>query len=166
MPSKAPKKKTVRKNPVKRAPKNLIPKSYRDQFDKLPEPIRSKAMRNCEERIRSHGQRTLVPESISAALFSGFVWGETPEGRKYWDLVETGNYSVEPEYKPIKFKCSIPEGLCRHSEGPKESFESRLEAIEMEIQKEKEWLDGMENRLADLSRTVEGMLRPWWKFWA
>jgi hypothetical protein len=55
-------------------------KTIRQHLETLPEPIRSKAMRNL---ISGEDVRP----SIRTALFAAFPWGGTPEGFDFWDEV-------------------------------------------------------------------------------
>ena len=55
-------------------------KTIEQWFQELPEPYRTKALENCKQPNDNE-----VVNSMIAALASGFLWQDTPEGESYWD---------------------------------------------------------------------------------
>jgi len=51
-------------------------KTAKEWFEQLPEPYRRQAIENC----RAKGEE----DSLSEAIFGGFVWTLTPQGDEYW----------------------------------------------------------------------------------
>lgn len=55
-------------------------KTIKQHFEELPEPYRTQALENM---AASDDER----DSLKKALYSGFVWAETPQGHDYWSDV-------------------------------------------------------------------------------
>lgn len=63
-------------------------KTVRDWLNELPEPIRTRAVRN------ENGEYTnRIVYSLKEALQIAFYWIETEEGESYWLMGSYGNYS-------------------------------------------------------------------------
>lgn len=58
-------------------------KTYREYYNEFPEPYRTEALKNT---VAQRGERNLDRLAYNAyiSLTTGFIWGETPEGRNYW----------------------------------------------------------------------------------
>lgn len=54
-------------------------KTFREYFEKYPEPYRSQAIKNAGEDIDT--ESIFTDDHLGAA----FVWGTTPEGHDYWE---------------------------------------------------------------------------------
>lgn len=61
-------------------------KTYYHFYDQLPEPIRSWAKENWDEKIAK--RMTKKPTDLEDAIFDGFVWITSKEGGSFWDFVE------------------------------------------------------------------------------
>lgn len=63
-------------------------KTVRDWLNELPEPIRTRALKNLDVNYAN-----LIRGTIEDALFLFCDWTETTEGSDYWYLVNICNYS-------------------------------------------------------------------------
>ena len=55
-------------------------KTTQEWFDQLPEDYRDKALKNMIDPKAEH-------YTLAGAISNGFSWGETPEGKDYWNGV-------------------------------------------------------------------------------
>lgn len=58
-------------------------KTYRDYYNEFPEPYKTAALKNT---VAQRGEKNLDRRVYDAyiSLTTGFIWSETPEGKKYW----------------------------------------------------------------------------------
>lgn len=66
-------------------------KTLKEWIDTLPEPQRSRALANTEERLT-----TLKSSSLKDTVTIAFVWIDTPEGWDYWYAVSEGEEPPPP----------------------------------------------------------------------
>jgi hypothetical protein len=55
-------------------------KTAKEWFEQLPEPYRTQALENCTAK----GEE----DSLSEAIFGGFIWSLTPQGYGYWSDIK------------------------------------------------------------------------------
>lgn len=63
-------------------------KTVREWLNELPEPIRTRALKNDDGEFTYKNDFTLED-----SLLKSFFWDETKEGEHYWRLVANGKYS-------------------------------------------------------------------------
>ncbi len=66
----------------------------------LPEPIRTKAISNALRENRINAQREEA-DTLARSVNLLFTWGETPQGRVYWEDVTAALDVVGPFPEPI-----------------------------------------------------------------
>jgi len=59
-------------------------KSVKEWLEELPEEIRDKAISNTKAALL---EEVAVAKSLKEAVLGAFIWGETPEGHKYWQEI-------------------------------------------------------------------------------
>lgn len=72
-------------------------KTIREWLNELPEPIRSRAIRNAENDL---APLLLLKESVSSlnrAIDAAFFWDDTPEGFYFWSAVSIGKTPELPD---------------------------------------------------------------------
>lgn len=80
----------------------VAPKTRRDYFDELPEPYRTQAFENTRKDWEADGHDaeeirvalSLPCTGLEDALKGAFVFGETPEGRRYWNRAANGLFDA------------------------------------------------------------------------
>jgi len=124
-------------------------KTIEKWLEKLPEPIRTKAISQIEPK-NCHWEEE--SESLYDALNSFCIWGNTKEGEDYWNdvcyLIEEGNIDEHPEVLAY---------YCKDAEQKEEEIE-KVEYGWVKIERDKmgdaiEILGGLEKLLED--RIVE-----------
>ena len=59
-------------------------KSVKEWLEELPEEIRDKAISNTKAALLEENAKD---DSLKGAIAGAFIWGETPEGHKYWQEI-------------------------------------------------------------------------------
>lgn len=54
-------------------------------YDQLPEPIRSQAIENYDADYANYHNKSEETDSDHEAIASGFYWGLTKQGYRYWN---------------------------------------------------------------------------------
>ena len=72
-------------------------KTIREWLNELPEPIRSRAIRNTENESDTLLD-TITDVNFKNALWVAFIWSNTPEGHNYWGSVHGGKTPELPEH--------------------------------------------------------------------
>ena len=62
-------------------------KTIREWLSELPEPYRSQALENVDEKFIEYGYNKNRCKSISTAILYAFDWSLSKQGHKYWDLL-------------------------------------------------------------------------------
>ncbi len=75
-------------------------KTIKKWLDELPEPFKSQAIFNAQ----NHSLNIPIPkEYLSKALCGAFVWNDSPEGHKYWQIIKAG-IELGLDWKTIKVR--------------------------------------------------------------
>jgi hypothetical protein len=67
-------------------------KTIKQWLTELPEPHRTRALDNYDER----GDEYTIYVALETVVCAAFSWHDTPEGVDYWDEISQGNYDAEP----------------------------------------------------------------------
>jgi len=59
-------------------------KSVKAWLEELPEEIKDQAISNTKPALL---EENAIAESLREAVLGAFIWGETPEGHKYWQEI-------------------------------------------------------------------------------
>lgn len=73
-----------------------FPKTNKDWFNTLPEPIRSQALANSSDEYEE--------KTLSGAISGSFVWAGTPEGSSYWGDIQTRAQNGEFKKRRIQYQ--------------------------------------------------------------
>ena len=71
-------------------------KTIREWLNELPEPIRSRAIRNAENCHKPLLDKSEI--SLREAVSAAFIWINTPEGLGYWSSVHDGESPELPDH--------------------------------------------------------------------
>lgn len=71
-------------------------KTVREWLNELPEPIRSRAIRNAEDYHKPFLDESEI--SLREAVLGAFLWSETPEGNEFWSAVYDGETPELPDH--------------------------------------------------------------------
>ena len=72
--------------------------------DELPADIAALAIANAEEQ--DAGKLALSASGLRVAILTGFIWGKSPQGRRFWPQVYKGDYGDTPTLVSFELACN------------------------------------------------------------